>query len=166
MIGMSHFYFWLGGAVAGAWLGFIVADHRALSRESDQREAYIEQLQERERQRDEAQASVDQLARALETARSIRQPKDRIITKEVVRYVDAVPESDRCTLPARWRVLHDAAATGEPPAESSGVADGRAGPVADAAAIETVTDNYAVCRDAIEQVMGWQAWCRKSGVCP
>ena len=56
-----------------------------------------------------------------------------------------------------WRLLHDAAATGEP-AEPARLAAGAAEPVADAAAIGTVAGNYEQCREYIEQLRGWQRW--------
>jgi hypothetical protein len=54
-------------------------------------------------------------------------------------------------------LLHDAAATGEP-ADAARVAAGDAEPVADAAALRVVADNYEQCREYIEQVRGWQRW--------
>lgn len=102
------------------------------------------------------QAAVDDLAADLQTARAAQRPRDRIITKEVIRY-ETLPADRRCTLDGAWRLLHDAAATGAP-ADTARVATGDAPAVADAAALETVADNYAACRDAQQQVAGWQRW--------
>lgn len=104
----------------------------------------------------EHQAQVDALAAELEAERAKRIPKDRVITKEVVRYAQLPPDR-RCDLDTSWRVLHDAAATGEPP-EPARLAPGAAEPVGDAAALETVAGNYEQCRKYIDQLDGWQQW--------
>lgn len=115
----------------------------------DQALAYAAEIVER-------QGRVDALAADLEAERSRRVPKNRIITKEVVRYAQ-LPADRRCELDPAWRVLHDAAATGEP-ADPARVAAGAAEPVADAAALGTVAGNYEQCREYIEQLRGWQRW--------
>lgn len=104
------------------------------------------------------QGAVDALAAELEAERQKRIPKNRIITREVVRYVE-LPAARRCTLDPAWRLLHDAAATGEP-ADSARVAAADAAPVTDAAALDTVAANYEHCRDALAQLNGWQQWWR------
>jgi hypothetical protein len=115
----------------------------------DQALAYAAEIVER-------QGKVDALAANLEAERAKRIPKNRVITKEVVRYAQ-LPADRRCTLDPAWRVLHDAAATGEP-ADAARVAAGDAEPVADAAALEVVAGNYEACREYIEQIEGWQRW--------
>jgi hypothetical protein len=115
----------------------------------DQALAYAAEIVER-------QGKVDALAANLEAERAKRIPKNRVITKEVVRYAQ-LPADRRCTLDPAWRLLHDAAATGEP-ADPARVAAGDADPVADAAALETVAGNYEACREYIEQIEGWQRW--------
>lgn len=105
----------------------------------------------------EGKAAGDALATRQAEAAATQATKDRIITKEVIRYVEVTPAADRCTLPGTWRVRHDAAATGDLP-EPASLADGAADPVEDAAALETLADNYASCRAAIEQVKGWNDW--------
>ena len=104
----------------------------------------------------ERQGKVDALAADLEAEREKRIPKNKIITREVVRYAQ-LPADRRCTLDPAWRLLHDAAATGEP-ADAARVATGAAEPVADAAALEVVAGNYEACREYIEQIEGWQRW--------
>jgi hypothetical protein len=102
------------------------------------------------------QGRADTLAADLEAERAKRIPKSRTITREVIRYVELPPDR-RCTLDPAWRLLHDAAATGEP-ADTARVAAGDAEPVEDAAALETVAGNYEACRDYITQLEGWQRW--------
>lgn len=118
----------------------------------DQALAYAAEIVER-------QGKVDALAANLEAERAKRIPKNRVITKEVVRYAQ-LPADRRCTLDPAWRLLHDAAATGEP-ADTARVAAGDADPVADAAALETVAGNYEQCREYIDQLRGWQRWWRQ-----
>lgn len=115
----------------------------------DQALAYAAEIVER-------QGRVDALAADLEAERAKRTTKNRVITKEVIRYAQ-LPADRRCTLDPAWRVLHDAAATGEP-ADPARVAAGAAEPIADAAALETVAGNYEACREYIDQLRGWQRW--------
>lgn len=115
----------------------------------DQALAYAAEIVER-------QGRADALASELEVERAKRIPKNKIITREVVRYAQ-LPADRRCTLDPAWRLLHDAAATGEP-ADTTRVAAGDADPVADAAALETVAGNYEQCREYIDQLRGWQRW--------
>jgi hypothetical protein len=103
------------------------------------------------------QNTAEQLAADNEKLRATQTTTNQVITKEVIRYEFLTPPGDRCVLPGTWRLLHDAAATGAPaPAEAGPMATGAADPVADAAALRTVTDNYAACRDSIEKVKAWQ----------
>jgi hypothetical protein len=102
----------------------------------------------------ELRGKVDTLNADLAAARAAQKPKDRIITKEVVRYETVVPADRRCTLDGAWRVLHDAAATGDPAAGS--IAATTAAPVTDADALETVAENYELCRSWRADLIGWQ----------
>lgn len=103
------------------------------------------------------QEKVDQLSTDLEAARQTKAQKERIITREVTRYVQIVPAVDRCSLPGQWRLLHDAAATGEPPS-SPGLDDAKPTPIEDAAALETVAENYQACREWRGQLIGLQRY--------
>jgi hypothetical protein len=105
----------------------------------------------------EQQGIADGLAIQNTALRVLQAQKDRLITKEITRYVDVTPAAQRCTLPATWRVRHDAAATGLPADAGGGsLADGGASEVEDAAALETVGDNYATARDCLAKLAGWQ----------
>ena len=99
--------------------------------------------------------------------RAAQQPKDRIITREVIRYAQVTPADRRCTLPGTFRLLHDAAATGTPADPGAGsVAAGETAPVEDATVLETIDDNYRNCRDAIAKVSAWQARWQKLEAAP
>lgn len=103
------------------------------------------------------QGRADTLAADNTRLRSAQEPKDRIITKEITRYVQATRPADRCTLPGTWRLRHDAAATGTPiDPEAGPVAVGTGDPVEDTTALEIIGENYLACRDAIAKVGGWQ----------
>lgn len=103
------------------------------------------------------QTLADQLARDNAALRSAQAPKDRIITKEIVKYEFITPPGQRCTLPGTFRLLHDAAATGQPPAPEAGtLAAQSADPVADAPLLQTIADNYATCRETAAQLSAWQ----------
>lgn len=137
----------LAAAVAGGWQ--LRGDHEA-AKQLKAAEATAQLLKVKQDQ-------VTKLSADLETARAAQAPKDRIITREVVRYAQITPPDRRCTLDGRWRLLHDGAATGVPP-DTPRLAAGTADPVTDAAALETVAGNYEDCRAAIAKLHGWQHW--------
>jgi len=115
------------------------------------------QLVEIKRLQDELQAKADQLALLNAARRAETATREKLITREVLRYVQVTDPADRCTLPGTWRVRHDAAATGLPLAPESGpLAPGTLAPVEDAAALETVADNYAAARECADKLAGWQ----------
>lgn len=105
----------------------------------------------------EQQTDADQLTTENATLRNAQAPRDRIITREVIRYETATDPALRCRLPGAFRLLHDAAATGDATlAEAGPLATASADPVDDAALLKTLDDNYRACRDAIAQVEAWQ----------
>ena len=106
------------------------------------------------------------VAQALVTERVVTQYVDRVrtvreagetIVREVPVYVPAQCDADG-RLPAGWRVLHDAAASGQP-ADPARVADAQ--PVAPDAAAATVARNYLTCRETAEQLTALQQWVRE-----
>lgn len=141
---------WLASITAAAWVGWDYRDGKVAQQQLAVAAAYAEWA---ERQQERA----DQLDTDLSAARSAQAPRERLITREITRYVQVTPPDRRCTLPDTWRLRHDAAATGMPiDPESGPVALGAAGEVEDAAALETVGENYALCREAAAQLAGWQ----------
>lgn len=122
-----------------------------VAKERQEQQATILRLQE------ERQIKADELALANAAHRAAAAPRERLITKEVIRYEQVTKPADRCSLPGTWRLRHDAAATGVPlTAESGSVATGSASPVDDAAALETVADNYATARGCLDRLAAWQ----------
>lgn len=103
------------------------------------------------------QRRVDALSADLAAVSAKQIPKDREIIREVIRYETIVPTDRRCLLDGTWRLLHDAAATGEP-ASAASMADRTAPAVTDAAALETVAGNYETCRDWRTRLDGWERW--------
>lgn len=117
----------------------------------------LQQAQQIEALQEDRQAKADELALLNAARRAETAPREKLITREVLRYVDVTPPADRCTLHGTWRVRHDAAATGLPLAPESGsLAPGTLAPIEDAAALETVADNYAAARECAEKLAGWQ----------
>lgn len=117
----------------------------------------LEAVKEQQEKFDAAQLRADGLELQLSALRTARLTNDRIITKEVARYVEVTPADQRCTLPGTWRVRHDAAATGIPTDAGAGsLAFGADAAVEDAAAIETVADNYAIARECADKLEGWK----------
>ena len=76
------------------------------------------------------------------------------IIKEVPVYVPATTPD----LPGGFRVLHDAAATGQLP-DASGSADAPPVPAQDIAS--TLASNYLTCRETAEQLTALQEWAKK-----
>lgn len=143
-------FFWLSSIVSAYFFGRHVLAGEEAQKQYDIAVAYAEEIKAR-------QAGADELANQLEAARGKQQVKDRIIYRDVIKYETITPSSSRVMLPSSWRLLHDAAAIGEP-ADAVALASGKAEPVGDAEAIETVSGNYETCRNWREQVIGWQQW--------
>lgn len=76
------------------------------------------------------------------------------VKEEVVRYVERNPGS---CLDAQWGRLHDAAALNRVPDPES-IAHAAPGAPAAAAAIETVTENYAACHRTADRLEALQEW--------
>ncbi len=82
----------------------------------------------------------------------------RTITKEIPAYVTLQADAG-CAVPAGFRVLHDAAAAGVPPAsDAPGVAADAPSGLTLAAVADTVTTNYGICRETAQRLKGWQDW--------
>lgn len=105
----------------------------------------------------QAEATVQVVTQYVDRVHTVREVGQTII-KEVPVYVPA----DSPALPGGFRLLHDAAARGEPP-DATGSADAPAVPAQDLAA--TVAANYLSCRENAEQLTALQAWItRQSGI--
>lgn len=142
--------FWLGSLLLATGAGWqLRGDHQAGQR--------LDQVEQVQKASVAVQDVVDHQAQDHAEQSTRQAQKDRVIYKEVIRYEIVTQPAGRCNLPGTWRVRHDAAATGDLP-ESPSLADAAAEPVADAAALATVADNYTACRGYIDQVAGWQAF--------
>ena len=95
----------------------------------------------------------------VDRVRVVRETADAII-REVPVYVPQSCDADG-RLPAGWRVLHDAAASGGA-ADPAGAADAQ--PVAPDTAAATVARNYGTCRETAEQLTALQQWVREQSV--
>ena len=95
----------------------------------------------------------------VDRVRVVRETADAVI-REVPVYVPQSCDADG-RLPAGWRVLHDAAASGGA-ADPSTVA--HAQPVAPDTAASTVARNYGTCRETAEQLTALQQWVREQSV--
>lgn len=120
-----------------------------------------EQAAERER---EMSRAIGEQGRRLEESRATREVATRTIVKEIEHYVPMeihTPEARACArLPGGWRLLHDAAALGVPPAPvpEPGTADTPGPTPTDS--IRAVVGNYGQCLAWRDQVIGWQEWYR------
>ena len=92
----------------------------------------------------------------IDRVRVVREQADAVI-REVPVYVPQSCDADG-RLPAGWRVLHDAAASGRV-TDPATVA--HAQPVAPDTAAATVARNYGTCRETAEQLTALQQWVRE-----
>lgn len=101
----------------------------------------------------QAEISKEVVTQYVDRIQIVRQKGVEII-KEIPVYVP----SDTCPLPGGFRLLHDAAATGDHPSPAR-IAD--ASPVTAQTLAATLSDNYTACRQAIEQLTALQDWARQ-----
>lgn len=92
----------------------------------------------------------------VDRVRVVREQADAVI-REVPIYVPTKCDADG-RLPAGWRVLHDAAASGRAASTSDAI---DAQPVAPDTAAATVARNYGTCRETAEQLTALQQWVRE-----
>lgn len=83
----------------------------------------------------------------------------RTLTEEVVRYVTPLADS-RCIVPVGFVLHHDAAAAARPAALPEGASDlvDVDSRIALSTVERTVTENYAACHEAIDEVTEWRRW--------
>ena len=72
--------------------------------------------------------------------------KDRVIYQDIIREVPKYVSSDLPLLPADFRVLHDAAATGSALPKAGDPARANAATVSPQDVADTVAENYSTCR--------------------
>lgn len=105
------------------------------------------------------------LAAELEALRNQeREVVERIVTQEVIRYVQS-PDHGQLVLPGDWVRIHDAAALGARsglPAATfpSAGAYADAARITDADSIAVVADNYGTCHEIRDQLQALQSWVR------
>lgn len=84
--------------------------------------------------------------------------KAQVITETIIKEVDRYVPSTDCPLSPGFRVLHDAAATGEVPDPAGRT---HAAAVTAKEAASTVADNYGACRADQLRLEGLQEWIRE-----
>jgi hypothetical protein len=105
-------------------------------------------------QRDKADAIASKLA----AEESARQAKSKVITKEVVKYVESNSNS-KCELDDDWVHISDSATPVPRVTETSSETDGTSNKIRDLGdALEVVTNNYSACQDAVDRLQAWQQW--------
>jgi hypothetical protein len=116
-----------------------------------------------------AQAQVVQVvqrraaaSQAVAVRQQAAQDHVRVVTRTLIRKVPtyvSIQADAGCTVPAGFRLLHDAAAAGLPPASDAPrvAADAPSG-LALSAVADTVIENYGICHETAERLKGWQDW--------
>ena len=117
--------------------------------------AAVTRAREIERLQNEKSNAVEAAAQA---RREASQARARTVTQEVIRYVQRPTD---CRVDSEWVRIHDIAA--HSPADSvsanagtSAEFDGSAASLGDALIV--VTDNYAICHESRERLIGLQEW--------
>lgn len=139
-----------------------------LAMERDASDARGEALEARQQRKMAEDARMDVLIeRAHQVLRQDEQV-ERVITREVVRYVEREKSSGTaCRFGIDWVRLHDAAALGLPPdAAALARVDGAAGDVTAADGLPTVTDNYAAARRNARRLESLQRYVRTVCLAP
>lgn len=146
LIGLVPASWWIGlGASVALLFGVWWLDHNGYKRGEEkvqtQFDAYKAEMANALEKEKSRQAQV--------VERVVVEYRDRVkVVKEkgdeIVKEVPVLVHGDSF-LTGGWRVLHDAAATGELPADPERAA-AAADPVEDTTAAETVASNYAACR--------------------
>lgn len=144
--------------VAGYGFGRHVAQGEAATQQVDGLIQARQQDKTQDQGNSQRQTSANTLAATARAGQSAQAQRDRVITKEVIRYAQVTPPADRCLLPGPWRLRHDAAATGNPleDAGTGPLGAGAGAPVEDAAALETVAENYQSARECFAKLDYWQ----------
>ena len=148
-----------GGALSMAFVGgWTVNGWRLTAQlvEAAQAEKTQAQAAEQLRQERDALAAEKTLAES-----RAQQARARVITREVVKYVQA--DAPRCDLAAEWVRIHDAAAgvqdTGTA-AAFDGAATVDAATHDDRRALVVITENYDTCLAELARLRGLQEWVR------
>lgn len=152
-------WFWVAaGLTASHAYVYTVAGSRAnkaaLIREAKMVAVAAEKKAEYERQAGQLSRSLESPHR--ERIRTIR-AASAATQKVILDYVPS-PTDTTCRLSRGFRVLHDAAASGEPlPPATSG--HKQSDPGLDEVAVAGAVDrNYSACREAITEVTTWREW--------
>lgn len=104
------------------------------------------------------QAVSDNAARLYADLQAERERKNKVITKEVVKYAEN-PNAGRCVLPADWVRTHDQAASGMPDdSEPSSGSNDDPARFTDVDALATVTENYRICVTELDKLKALQSW--------
>ena len=111
-------------------------------------------------QKQQAEAAVKVVTKYVDRIRTV-EGKTREIEKLIPVYLPA--DGTDCRLSAGFRLLHDAAASGDLLPATPGPLDDRAGQVEPASAAKTVSANYGACLAWREQLIGLQDWVASSG---
>ena len=104
------------------------------------------------------EATATDVGRQVEEAKTEIQYVTRTIIQKVPEYVTTEADA-RCVVPNGFVWLHDASATGNPPAPAASgeSADADSG-VTLSEVVPVIADNYAYTRTLEAQVTGWQTW--------
>lgn len=152
------------GLILGAWWWHTSKVNAAVDAERTRLEAVIES--ERSAQREKISGWVVEMVEreAKAAARYAKLAAERheifiTLEKEVPVYVTSLADS-RCIIPRGFVLHHDAAAAARTPADpgaAGGLVDADSG-IALSTVAGTVSENYAACHDAFDEVRRWREW--------
>ena len=137
--------------------GQISAIHNDLQKAKDDARAERERVEALQRDAEIVAAELD--AERRKKAKTV----ERVVTKEVVKYVQTRPVIE-CLDSVGVRI-HDTAAVGLPETEdAAGGSDAETGAATNAEILQVVTLNYAICHDTENQLQALQDWVKAGAV--
>ena len=111
----------------------------------------------------EAQAKEQELLELQEVKKQKNKVHTKIVTKEVIKYVQN-PNAGKLIIPTEWVRIHDTAAIGPEYLQGDPVTtaepNASASKITDIDALEIVTDNYVSYHEIYNQLIDLQEWVR------
>lgn len=127
----------------------LIVDLQKAQKENMQHVLDVERLQ---------REKSDEVAARVVAEATAREAKARVITKEVVKYVENNSNA-RCQLDNDWVHISNAATPVPRVTETAAAVNGTGEEIRDLGfALGVITTNYNACQDAVDRLQAWQEW--------
>lgn len=142
----------------GAAVGYVLLQGHRVKTAEHRAQTAMAQAAQLQIQLDEARGNVRVVTRYVDRVQIVHE-RGATIIKEIPVYVTPAADA-RCTVPAGFVRVHDAAAQNLPIAGPAGDPDAPAAGVTLSGVADTITGNYTACHATTEQVIGLQDYVR------